>query len=275
MSRAYRIRISETLERVVHIEDGVAEVHLPLESQLAVVVFGARHAHAHAGGAVDYAGLPEGLAAMLEAKPDAVVMVGPYAPLAAFIKEARAAGLKSQLATVSFVGTDNLVAEVGKDGDGVLISQVEPGSFAEDIGLQARDVLLAINRQPVNSVDDVKRIQATLAAADPVAVQEVVARGAAHVDVDNDGDQDLVLATGTLPLLFDPRDFHTKLAQHARHRHRAERPQQLRAQRPGPQRSQVEHARRMPARVREVRGEALAEQPARPRCPERSLRRAE
>lgn len=71
-----------------------------------------------------------GLAAMLEAKPDAVVMVGPYTPLALFIKEARAAGLKSQLATVSFVGTDNLVAQVGKDGDGVLISQVVP--FPED-----------------------------------------------------------------------------------------------------------------------------------------------
>ena len=71
-----------------------------------------------------------GLAAMLEAKPDAVVMVGPYTPLAAFIKEARTAGLKSQLATVSFVGTDNLVAEVGKDGDGVVISQVVP--FPED-----------------------------------------------------------------------------------------------------------------------------------------------
>ena len=67
-----------------------------------------------------------GMAAMLEAKPDAVVMVGPYAPLAAFIKEARTAGLKAQLATVSFVGTDNLVAQVGKEGDGVLISQVVP-----------------------------------------------------------------------------------------------------------------------------------------------------
>lgn len=76
-----------------------------------------------------------GLAAMLEAKPDAIVMVGPYAPLAAFIKEARTAGLKSQLATVSFVGTDNLVAEVGKDGDGVLISQVVP--FPEDDAVPA------------------------------------------------------------------------------------------------------------------------------------------
>ncbi|MFZ2649543.1 MAG: ABC transporter substrate-binding protein [Burkholderiaceae bacterium] len=71
-----------------------------------------------------------GLAAMLDAKPDAIVMVGPYAPLATFIKEARVAGLKSQLATVSFVGTDSLVAQVGKEGDGVLISQVVP--FPED-----------------------------------------------------------------------------------------------------------------------------------------------
>ncbi|HXY06181.1 MAG TPA: ABC transporter substrate-binding protein [Burkholderiaceae bacterium] len=67
-----------------------------------------------------------GLAAMLEAKPDAIIMVGPYAPVAAFIKEARAANLKSQLATVSFVGTDSLVAQVGRDGDGVIISQVVP-----------------------------------------------------------------------------------------------------------------------------------------------------
>jgi len=87
--------------------------------------------------------IKSGLAAMLEAKPDAVVMVGPYAPLAVFIKEARAAGLKSQLATVSFVGTDNLVAEVGKDGDGVLISQVVP--FPEDdsspLAKDCRDVI--------------------------------------------------------------------------------------------------------------------------------------
>ena len=76
-----------------------------------------------------------GLAAMLEAKPDAVVMVGPYAPLAAFIKEARAAGLKSQLATVSFVGTDNLVAQVGKEGDGVLISQVVPFPQDDDLAI--------------------------------------------------------------------------------------------------------------------------------------------
>jgi ABC-type branched-subunit amino acid transport system substrate-binding protein len=86
-----------------------------------------------------------GLAAMLEAKPDAVVMVGPYTPLAVFIKEARAAGLKSQLATVSFVGTDNLVGEVGKDGDGVVISQVVPFPQDNDLPIQreCREALAA------------------------------------------------------------------------------------------------------------------------------------
>ena len=86
-----------------------------------------------------------GLAAMIDAKPDAVVMVGPYAPLAAFIKEARAAGLKSQLATVSFVGTDNLVAEVGAAGDGVVISQVVPFPEDNDLPIQreCRDALAA------------------------------------------------------------------------------------------------------------------------------------
>ncbi|SPE21324.1 Extracellular ligand-binding receptor [Burkholderiales bacterium] len=74
-----------------------------------------------------------GVAAMLEAKPDAIILVGPYAPVAAFIKEARAANLKSQLGTVSFVGTDSLVEQVGKDGDGVVISQVVP--FPRDVDL--------------------------------------------------------------------------------------------------------------------------------------------
>jgi ABC-type branched-subunit amino acid transport system substrate-binding protein len=86
-----------------------------------------------------------GLAAMLDAKPDAVVMVGTYAPLASFIREARAAGLKSQLATVSFVGTDNLVSEVGNAGDGVVISQVVPFPDDNDLPIQreCREALAA------------------------------------------------------------------------------------------------------------------------------------
>ncbi len=52
---------------------------------------------------------------------------------------------------------------------GVLITEVEADSFAEDIGLLARDIITAINRQPVNSVDDVLRIQSGLKPGDPVA----------------------------------------------------------------------------------------------------------
>lgn len=74
-----------------------------------------------------------GLAAILPAQPDVVMMAGPYTPLAAFIKEARTQGLKSELATVSFVGTDNLVNEVGSAGNGVVISQVVP--FPGDLSI--------------------------------------------------------------------------------------------------------------------------------------------
>ena len=52
---------------------------------------------------------------------------------------------------------------------GVLISAVEPSSFADDINLQRGDVLIEINRQPVSTVDDVKRIQATLKPGEAVA----------------------------------------------------------------------------------------------------------
>src|SRR5271165_972407 len=52
---------------------------------------------------------------------------------------------------------------------GLVVRSVDEGSFAEDIGLFEKDVILAINRQPVSSVDDVVRIQSTLKAGDPVA----------------------------------------------------------------------------------------------------------
>jgi ABC-type branched-subunit amino acid transport system substrate-binding protein len=67
-----------------------------------------------------------GLAAVIAAKPDAVVMVGPYRPVAVFVREARAAGLTAPLSTISFVGTENLIAELGDAAEGVIISQVVP-----------------------------------------------------------------------------------------------------------------------------------------------------
>ena len=71
------------------------------------------------------------------------------------------------------ISIENLSPErrqsMGLKEGGVKVSDVNPGSFAEDIGLLPDDVITAINRQPVKSVDDVKRIQATLKPGDAVA----------------------------------------------------------------------------------------------------------
>jgi serine protease Do len=45
---------------------------------------------------------------------------------------------------------------------GVLVTKVDPTSFADDIGLAPNDVVTEINRQPVKTVADLQRIQATL-----------------------------------------------------------------------------------------------------------------
>lgn len=67
-----------------------------------------------------------GLASMIESKPDAVIMVGPYTPIAAFVREGKASGLQVPYATVSFVGTGPYLKELGGDASNVIISQVVP-----------------------------------------------------------------------------------------------------------------------------------------------------
>jgi serine protease Do len=52
---------------------------------------------------------------------------------------------------------------------GLLVQSVDVDSFAEDIGLMEKDVILSINREPVTSVEDVKKIQGTLKPGDAVA----------------------------------------------------------------------------------------------------------
>jgi serine protease Do len=57
----------------------------------------------------------------------------------------------------------------GLDGGGVVITQVQENSFADEIGLQEKDIVVSINRVPVSSFDDVKSIQQKLKAGDAVA----------------------------------------------------------------------------------------------------------
>ena len=59
---------------------------------------------------------------------------------------------------------------------GVLVTQVVPESFAGEISVQAGDVILSVNHQPVASVDDFARIQKTLRSGQDVLL--LVARRA-------------------------------------------------------------------------------------------------
>ncbi len=52
---------------------------------------------------------------------------------------------------------------------GVLVADVESGSFAEDIGIQPNDVLVSLNRQELKSADDLRRLQRGLKPGEPVA----------------------------------------------------------------------------------------------------------
>ncbi|MBV9180956.1 MAG: ABC transporter substrate-binding protein [Acidobacteria bacterium] len=64
--------------------------------------------------------------AVREEKPDAVILAGPYAPVAAILKEAHAANWSPLFLTVSFVGTEGLLRAAGQDAEGVVITQVVP-----------------------------------------------------------------------------------------------------------------------------------------------------
>jgi serine protease Do len=56
------------------------------------------------------------------------------------------------------------------DKSGVKVVTVDPGSFADDIGLQDGDTILSINRIPVMSTDDVMKVQSGFKPGQPVAV---------------------------------------------------------------------------------------------------------
>jgi ABC-type branched-subunit amino acid transport system substrate-binding protein len=70
------------------------------------------------------------LLAIRKAKPQAVGLVGTYTACGEFIRLARQIGLDAIFLNLSFVGSNALAKELGKDGQGVVITQVVP--FPED-----------------------------------------------------------------------------------------------------------------------------------------------
>lgn len=68
-------------------------------------------------------------------KPEAVVMVGAYKPIATFIKVARSIDFNPAFVNISFVGSKALAKELGADGADVIISQVVPYPWDTSIKL--------------------------------------------------------------------------------------------------------------------------------------------
>jgi ABC-type branched-subunit amino acid transport system substrate-binding protein len=69
------------------------------------------------------------VAQLTKANPQAIVQISAYKSCAAFIREARKAGYRGTFYNVSFVGTQALADTLGKDGAGVVISQVVPSPY--------------------------------------------------------------------------------------------------------------------------------------------------
>lgn len=67
------------------------------------------------------------VASIASAAPDAVIMVGTYAPLAKFVRACKAAGLKRTLFhTVCFVGPEAFAADLGAESANCFVTQVMP-----------------------------------------------------------------------------------------------------------------------------------------------------
>jgi ABC-type branched-subunit amino acid transport system substrate-binding protein len=77
--------------------------------------------------------------------PDAVVQISAYKSCAAFIREARKAGYGGTFFNVSFVGTQALADELGKDARGIVVSQVVPFPFSTTTPL-SREYLEAVRK---------------------------------------------------------------------------------------------------------------------------------
>jgi serine protease Do len=78
---------------------------------------------------------------------------------------------------------------------GVKVVTVDPGSFADDIGMQEGDAILSINRQQVSSPDEVMKVQAAFKPGQPIAVHIVrsLTAGGRH------GEPQRVYLAGRLP----------------------------------------------------------------------------
>jgi len=74
---------------------------------------------------------------IMKGQPEVVVTVGPYKPIAEFIRVARQQKFDPIFIAISFVGSDALAQELGPIGTGVVISQVVPFPWDTSIPVTA------------------------------------------------------------------------------------------------------------------------------------------
>lgn len=78
---------------------------------------------------------------------------------------------------------------------GVIVTGVDPTSFADDISFQPRDVIVEINHAPINNIDDYQKAIARLKPGEDVLFKVIHADGT--------GQQFTVFKTGTIPQMSE------------------------------------------------------------------------
>jgi len=58
--------------------------------------------------------------------------------------------------------TPQIAQRLGYEGRGVIVAEVEPASFAEDVGFLPRDIIVSVSRQPVDGVASYRQLVSSL-----------------------------------------------------------------------------------------------------------------
>ncbi|HEY8359872.1 MAG TPA: ABC transporter substrate-binding protein [Ramlibacter sp.] len=111
------------------------------------------------------------------AGPDAIVQIGAYKACAAFIRAAKAAGWGGTFFNVSFVGTQALADELGKDAAGVVVSQVMPSPYNGARAI-AREFVDAVKKGGADYQANFSSMEGYLAAR---VISEAMKRGPAKL----------------------------------------------------------------------------------------------
>ncbi|QIL83998.1 ABC transporter substrate-binding protein [Diaphorobacter sp. HDW4A] len=139
-------------------------------------------------------------------KPDVIVQVTTYSASAGFVREARAAGYGGQFYNVSFVGTSALSNALGKEAEGVVVTQVVPSPFKTTHPV-TREFLAVLGKGGKNLQPNYSAMEGFLAAR---ILSEGLRRGASNGKLTRES---LVAALDTLngqqvagfPVAFQPQ----------------------------------------------------------------------